>query len=269
MLNPAAMTAGDLCEQAMRECGALGVGQTALGQDLAEAQFRLQTMLQEWERKGQLVYHTVDCSVVSTGAQSYTIGPGGQIDTNVAFDPFGKAFDSQFGPTYPVSVRPAKLTSAFVRQLVPLGNNQIDYPLRLLQSRDDYNKIALKSLATFPAYLWYDPAWPLGVLWPWPVPQASIYELHVSIVEQLPPMFASSAAVVNLPFEFFNAILYNLALRLRGKYGLMTFQGDPLPGLAKDSLGVLRASASRIAALGLPAELLRGNQYNIFSDRIY
>ena len=267
-LDPSQTTAGDICYQALRECNAYGVGQTPLGQDITDAQIRLQWMLQQWERKRWLVYHTVDLQVECTGAQSYSIGPGGQIDTNQAYNPFNTQFNPQFGPSAPVSARPTRVLSAFIRQINNPGN-LIDYPLRLIQSREDYNRIALKQLATFPGYLFYDPAWPLGALYPWPVPQASIYELHVTVVEQLPPLFATSNTVINLPFEYFNAMMLNLALRLRPKYSIPTFPGDPLPGLAKESLQVLREGNTAIAQLVVPNDLLSGQQYNIFSDRMY
>jgi hypothetical protein len=94
----------------------------------------------------------------STGAQSYTVGTGG--DFNVA--------------------RPDRLEAAFVRQLIPSGQNQIDFPLQILQAREDYNRIALKTMGTLPQVIFYDSAYPLGVIYPWPVPQASIYQIHLT-----------------------------------------------------------------------------------------
>jgi hypothetical protein len=141
--------------------------------------------------------------------------------------------------------------------------------MRLIQTMNDYNRIALKKLQTFPGYLFYDPGWPLGTLYPWPVPQASIYALFVTFLEQLPPMFAGLAQTINLPFEYFDAVLANLALRLRSKYGLPTFPGDLLPGRAKETLQTLRKANTRITSLVMPNDLLTGQQYNIFSDRMY
>jgi hypothetical protein len=141
--------------------------------------------------------------------------------------------------------------------------------MRLIQTRNDYNRIALKQLATFPGYVFYDANWPLGYLYPWPVPQPSIYELHVSVVEQLPPMFATTSIVITLPFEYYNALVMQLALRLRPKYGLNTYPGDQLPGMAKEAVQTLRKVNTRITSLVMPNDLLTGQQYNIFSDRMY
>lgn len=251
VLDPTNTTLGDLCTEALKECGYIGVGQTPLAEDLNGAWMRLQWMLQQWERKRWLVYHLVNLSKVSTGAQTYTCGPGGDLDTGAG------------------SVRPAKIESAFLRQITQSQPNQIDYPLAILQSREDYDKIALKQLMSFPGWIFLDAAWPLATLFTWPVPQANIYELHVSIMAQLPASFATQATVFNLPYEYYNAMLFNLALRLRPKYQIGTYPGDPLPGLAKDALAVLRGANTQIAKLQMPADLLRPGIYNIFSDRSY
>lgn len=247
--DPAATTVADICVASMRECGALGVGQTALADDLADAQARLQWMLQQWERKRWLVYSLVTFVHTSTGALSYTVGPGGDIDTGVG------------------SVRPARLESAFLRQLV--SSQPIDYPLEILQAREDYNRVTLKQLTSFTGACYYQPDWPLGTLFPVPIPQANLYALGLSFMTQLPSSFARSNVAFNLPYESYAAMLYNLALRLRPKYGLGTWPGDPLPGLAADSLNVLRGANTQIGRLVMPGMLLRPGIYNIFSDRSY
>lgn len=251
VLDPTNTTLGDLCTEALKECGYIGVGQTPLAEDLNGAWMRLQWMLQQWERKRWLVYHLVHLSKTSTGTQTYTIGPGGDIDTGAG------------------SVRPMKIESAFLRQLTQSQPNQIDYPLAILQSREDYDKIALKQLQSFPGWIFLDSDWPLGTIFAWPVPQANIYAVHVSIIAQLPMSFATQASVFNIPFEYYNAMLFNLAIRLRPKYQIGTYPGDPLPGLAKDALAVLRGANTQIAKLQMPADLLRPGIYNIFSDRSY
>jgi len=268
----------DLCIAALKDSGAIGVGQVPLAEDLSDAQARLQWMLQQWERQRWLVYHLVTKGIVSTGALTYSLGPLGDIDTGGARQ-FNQQFGEQFGnaPGFqqvPISARPARIESAFLRQLQfsnnPVdGGNQIDYPLTLIASMEDYNKISLKKLQSFPGYLFYDSGWPLGTLYPWPVPQPNIYELFVSYMEQLPPAFATENSVVSLPYEYFEAIIKNLALRLRTRYSIPTFPGDILPGQAKAALATIRGTNAQIARLHMPSDLLRPNLYNIFSDRTY
>lgn len=279
---------GDICKAALKECGAVGVGQTPLAEDINDAWARLQWMLMQWEKKRWLVYHLVTLSCVSRGALYYTVGPNGDFDT---------------GST---SMRPSKLSSAFVRQIgfnsgvtppqtiwddgqstwdggqtlwdtgssgsaiLAGSNNQIDYHLEILESKEDYNRITLKSLMAGPgeaAFL--DSDWPTALLYVWPVPQAGIYQIFVSIYMQLPYQFATPASVFEIPFEYYGAMLYNLAMRLRPKYRMGTYPGDPLPGIARDSLAVLRASNTQIARLRMPNAIRRRGLYNIFSDRPY
>lgn len=167
------------------------------------------------------------------------------------------------------SKRPAKIESAFLRQIQNSEPNQVDYPMTILQSMEDYNRIALKSLKSFPGAVFLDSNWPLGQLYCYPVPQASIYSINISVVEQLPSSFPTLASAVNLPYEYYSAILYNLALRLRPVYQIGTYPGDPLPGLAKNGMNTVRGPNTQIARLQMPAQLTRPGIYNVFSDQNY
>lgn len=190
------------------------------------------------------MWHLLDIAKVSTGALSYTVGIGGDFNTP----------------------RPDRLEAAFFRQIVPSQPNQIDYPLALIESRETYNNIALKSLSTFPTNIFYDAAYPLGVIYPWPVPQPTIYEIHLMVKDTL-AQFTSLNQVINMPPEFIAAMKFNLAIRLRQAYTLLA---DPvLIGLAKDSLAVIRGANAQIPNLTMPSDLIRGGLYNIYSDQFY
>lgn len=251
VLNPANTTVGDLCTEALRECGAIGIGQTPSAEDITGAQTRLQWMLQEWERKRWLVYHLETFSVLSTGAESYTVGPQADIDTGAA------------------SQRPNRLEAAYLRNLQNTAPNQIDYPLDILQAGEDYAKIDLKSLESFPDTIYYEPSWPLGRVRPWPVAQASIYSIHIMIREQLPASFASLVTPFVIPYEYYTCMMTNLAIRLRPKYRIPSYPGDMLPMLAKTSLNTIRTSNTQIGRLVTSPSLSRNGIYNIFSDRVY
>lgn len=248
--DPSTTTVADLCQAALRECGALGLGQSAVANDVVDAWARLQWMLQQWERKRWFVYHLVELSKVSTGAASYSIGPGGDFDTGAG------------------SARPNRLEAAFLRQLQTNPPNQPDYPLEILQSWEDFAAIPLKQMVSFPGAIFLDTGWPSGTVHVYPVPNSAIYEVHLVVRAQLPAHFAQLTTVLALPYEYYGAMLYNLAERLRPKYRIATFPGDPLPGLARDSRNVLRTGNAQISRLRMPGGALgpRAN-YNIFSDR--
>lgn len=238
-------TAQDLVSFSLRAVGILGVGQTALAEDSSDALSALNGMIGIWNRKRWVIWHLLDVALTSTGAQSYSIGIGG--DFNVP--------------------RPDRLEAAFFRQVITTQPNDVDYPLQILESREDYNRIALKTLVSWPAYIFYDSAFPLGRVYPYPVPQASIYELHLSIKDTLAP-FTTYTQPINLPPEFIEALWTNLAIRLAAIY-----PGVQVPpaveALAKASLATIRGANAQIARLGTPPGLARGNLYNIYSDQVY
>lgn len=234
----------DIINQALKKAGILGVGQTALAEDVNDAYSDLQDMLGQWQRKRWLIFHLVDYSVTGTGDLYYTVGPGGQFNINP---------------------RPDKIESAFFRQLVQSQPNQIDYPLEIIEAREDYNMIALKHLQTFPQYLFYDSGFPLGKAYPWPLIQSDLYELHLTVKDTL-AQFTSLSQIISLPLEYFAALKFNLAIRLRQAYQLPP---DPvLVGLAKDALNVIRNANLQIPRLRIPMDLVRPGIYNIYSDQI-
>jgi hypothetical protein len=238
-------TPNDIITSALKKAGVLGVGQTALAEDVNDAYNDMQFMLGQWQRKRWLIYHLVDYACTGTGQINYTVGPGGQ---------------------FPINPRPDKIESAFFRQTVNSQPNQVDYPLEIIVAREDYNLIALKQLQTFPQYLFYDSGFPTGLAYPWPVIQASIYELHLTVKETL-GQFTSLTQQIILPLEYMAALVFNLALRLRQAYRLPP---DPtLNGLAKDALNVIRNANLQIPRLQIPKILVRDGIYNIFSDTMY
>jgi hypothetical protein len=239
-------TPNDLITLALRDSGVIGTGQNPLAQDVNDAFTRLNQMLAQWQRKRWLIWHLIDLGILSTGQQSYSIGPGGDIE---------------------VPVRPDRLESAFFRQIVNTSvPNQIDYSLEILESREDYNRIALKQLSSFGMYVFYDSAWPLGNIFVWPVPQASIYEIHISIKELL-NAFTTLNETIMLPPEYEAAITFSLMQRLRVAYRLPKDPG--IDGLAKDALNTLRKANTQIGRLQMPTGIVRpSGYYNVYSDQI-
>jgi hypothetical protein len=235
------MTPGDIITRALKKTGVLGVGQTASAEDMSDALADLNDMLAQWQRKRWLVYHLVDVVKVSTGAQSYTVGAGGDFDV----------------------ARPDRIEAAFVRNLNS-PTNPADYPLELLEAREDYNRIGVKAMGTVPSCVFYDAAYPLGTLFPWPVPQAATYELHITVKEQL-GSFAGLAQTIALPPEYTAALMWNLAAWLRPSYQLPP---DPtVAALATASLNTIKNANAQVPRLRMPGDLVRPGRYDAYSDR--
>ena len=277
---PLSTSAGDICTAAMKECGALGLGQTATAEDMADAIARLQWMLQEWAEDRYYIYHLITLTVVTNTALLPTDPNMGTPSTPVYYFPIGPGAGASGGfetgangpgtnPTQANSVRPQKLNACFLRQPGSSGALPIDYPLFPLEAMEDYSRIALKGMQSFPGAYFYDPAYPLGRLFLYPLPMNSIYSVGIVIREQLPSQFTSPSQTFHLPFMYFSALYLNLAIRLRPHYGLRAQPGDHLPELARGARSVLKESNTAIAELSLPQELSRPGIYNIFSDRTY
>lgn len=238
-------TAADIINLSLKQAGVLGVGQAASAEDVNDAMRLMNQMLAQWQRRRWLVYHLVDSACPATGAEYYTVGIG--EDFNIA--------------------RPDGLEDGcFFRQTVNGSPYPVDYPLEILQSREDYSKIRLKNLNSFPQYIYYDAAYPVGKVYVWPLP-SNLYTVHILVKAQL-QSFSTLADNVLMPPEYEEALMYNLAVRLCPMYGL-PIRPD-INMLAQSSLNTLKMANAQIARLRISPTLLNGRgHYNIFSDTSY
>ncbi len=159
---------------------------------------------------------------------------------------------------------PDRIEAAYIRQVVPTNPTPIDWPLRLISSYEDYSKIAIKTLTAAPSeYLFYDSGFPLGKLYPWPIPNYQ-YELHI-LTKAVLQRFNSVDDFVLLPPEYEEAIYLNLMVRLRMAYRMKP--DAMMVGLAKAALNTIRRGNTQISVLKMPGPITRGPAYNIASDR--
>lgn len=235
-------TAVDLITLALKDIGALGIGQAISAEDTADALATLNMMLGQWQGERLSVYHLVDTAIPSTGKQTYTIGTGG--DFNIQ--------------------RPVKINAAYAR-LNAGSSTPIDYPVAMLESREDYARIALKSLHSFPSFAYYDPAFPLGNLTFYPVPD-NTFELHIVTSEAL-PQFTAPGQVINLPPEYMAAIRYNLALYLAPSFQIQL--PPALAQLAMNAKRVIKRMNWQGQSMTMPRGLGSRQRYNIFSGNNY
>ncbi len=221
-------TTGDLITFALRTVGISGVGQTPLAEDSNTGLQLLSNIMAEWQRRRWLVWTLTDTSITSTGAESYTVAPTGDF----------------------AIARPDKLESAFAR-LLPTGPGlSVDYSLGLILAREDFSKLSLKTLTTFPTAVYYDSSYPTGLLYFWPVPPSDQFELHI-VTKQSLPSYTTLVDPIALPPEYMSAALYSLAVELAMNYGL-----DPRPSLVfrmRAALQVVRAANVQPATLNMPA----------------
>lgn len=242
-------TANDMVNLALKNASLLGVGQSALTEDINDVFRLLNGMLGLWSRNRWLIWHLLDISVATTTTtkREYSIGPGGDFD-------------------FP---RPDRLEGAYFRQFVanPSSSGPVDFPLTILSSMEDYSQIALKYLTTWPQAVFYDAAYPLGQIYPTPIPNVANSELHILIKDTL-NQFPTLTTPCNLPPEYFEAIWSNLALRVAATWPGANITDDTR-GLAKASLAILRKANAQMPRLRMPNSLVRPPLYNIFSGQTY
>jgi hypothetical protein len=232
-----------LLTNALIDAGIVGIDESIEPAILNRAFTQVNWLLAQWARKRWLVYRLQDYSVVSTGVMNYTVGLKQNIDINP---------------------RPDRLEYAFIRFLGSANNTPVDIPLHIIQSHEDYSRITVKNIGTISWSIFYDPEWPVGSLKPWPIPQASIYEIHVGF-KCILPRFSSLQQPINLPPEYEAALNFSLIRRLR-----MSYQMPPDPtvdSLARDALNTLRLANQAVGTLRMPTALRRRNRsYSYQSD---
>jgi hypothetical protein len=77
--------------------------------------------------------------------------------------------------------------------------------------------------------------------------------------------FATPYDDINLPAEYEEALMYNLAGRLYPSYGVQ--ENQTVIKLAAASLATVRMANTQTGQLYMPAGLVRNGTYNIYSDR--
>lgn len=153
-------TARDIITLALKEAGILGVGQTALPEDINDGFTLMNRMFAQWQQRRWIVPSLYDIATIGNGAKSNPIGPG----------------------QYWNAQRPSKVQAAY---FIQVGNgissnspNAVSFPLIPIFSYENYANLSLKQLAAWPQYFFYDNQFPNGNVFIWPIPDAT-YEVHL------------------------------------------------------------------------------------------
>lgn len=222
-------TTGDLITFCLRASGINGVGQTPMAEDANTALEMLRMMVAQWQRKRWLVWDEHEMVLRATGQEHYTIGAGGDFNTP----------------------RPDRIENAYARLLSGTSTSMlVDFPLGIIEAKENYAQIQLKSLPWFPVALWYDSGWPLGSIYFWPIPQAGLFDLHVNVKAPL-PVFSTLTDDLNMPPEYLEALMWSLCVRLQMAYGLPARQ-DHVAAM-RMALNTIRMANVQMTTLSMPA----------------
>jgi hypothetical protein len=235
---------GQLIANALIDAGIVGIDEDIEQPLINRAFTQVNWLLATWARKRWLCYNIQDYSFVSTGALWYPVGLKQTININPRPDRLEYAFMRILGNSPPGVFATSQNT----------GPTPVDIPLQIIQSHEDYSRITVKTIGNFAWRIFYQPDWPVGKLYPWPVPQATTYEIHVGFKVVL-PRFLNLQQPINFPPEYENALNFCLAKRLRA-----TNQMPPDPeinALAADGLNAIRLGNQAMSTLRMPSVLRR------------
>lgn len=180
-------TALDIITSAYQIAGEYGAGETVNDTDAQEGLDSLNDLL-ESIHNDRLSIHQIkqeSFSLTSNDGQ-YTIGAGGDFDTD----------------------RPVKITGAYIRT-----SEGVDYPLTIIDNIQDYNRIVSKSISTeIPGYLYCNYAYPLATINLYPIPSES-NTMYLFSWKSL-GSFTNLTDQVSLPPGYNRFLKYNLAKEL-------------------------------------------------------
>lgn len=238
--------------QSLVTAALLTAGVTAKGRppdafDLSSALSDLNDLIAAWNTERWIIWDLLDVSFVSTGAATYSIGPGGNYD---------------------IPRRPDALRAGYVRQLNTAGGQRVNTPLKIIPSREEFSRLSLPTLVSFPQALFLDSSYPLGLIHPYPLPNAAIYEIHVIIPNHITAVVAGTNLSI-LPPHYIPAFKFNLARILRQGYGKGSKPDIELNRLANYYRDAVIQSNIQVSELVMPRAVMsgQGSGYNIYSDQ--
>ena len=232
-------TASDLIESAALKLGAKATGEALTADEATDSLSVLNSMLDNFSTNELLVYQIVQDSYTwASGSSSRTIGSGGSLN----------------------GTRPKRIESIYFRD-----SSNYDYPVKVWRDRIAYDSVADKTIqSTLPEFVFYDTAFPLGVLYAYPVPSAS---LTVKISHwQILQSFAALTTDLALPPGYQWMIEHNLAEALQP---LFAMQAPPyvIKEAALSKKRLMRINRiPRVSSTELAGVLGGGRGYNIKTD---
>jgi len=236
------MLVSNLLSMSLRKIGALSSGETIETTRQAEALSALQTMLRAWGALGVNVYATVkDTFTLSSGTASYSWGSGGTFN----------------------SVRPTLIAGAYI-----LDSSNVSHPVEII-TEGQYRAISTKTISGRPYALFYHALYPLGYVYPYPVPDAAeslCIDSYKPFVET--GSFGLTTDTLVFPEYYEEPIVYNLAIRLAPEYGKSV--PAEVAAVAKTSYDnlIIANSVRRVEPVSIivPGGDLYGAGYSINSD---
>ena len=230
------MIASEYCERALKKLRVVGTGRSMSAEQSTDALAAMQSMLALWSADDLLIpYRTRETLTLTAGTNPHTIGSGGTLNT-----------------TQPMDIHELTLTSGGTR-----------YPVDPM-SMDEYHRISDSASQGQPTRYCFERGLTTGSIFFDHNPD-SAYSIELLTLRPFTG-FTLLSTEDDLPNEYEEPIVFNLALRLAADYGKEVSQATAM--VAEQSLATImrNVSASRVPKLEFPAELRpRGGSFDIDS----
>lgn len=246
--NSITVTANDLINAALQEIGALAPGEQASNDDAPWTLQKLQRLIDRYNARESWIY-AVTFPVFSlaglTATQPITIGPGAQFQ---------------------VVQRPVEIKSATLI-LVNTSPTQVEIPIYIRDAAWWADNRTKNLTSTLPTDLYYEPDWPNGNIFLWPVPTA-VNSIRLELRTILPEI-TSYRQQFSLPPGYWDAVVYPLAVSLCPSYEktaspeLLKLEAAAVKAVMGNNIQSPRSEASDA---GMPGLGNRG-QFNYYSGQ--
>lgn len=188
----------EIASDASSVIGQTGIGQTISPEEAAQAMRFANRMLAKWSAQRLFLPDVNTRSYgLTSGLQDYVVGP------------------TASGPGSFVQSRPMFVENA--RAVIPGTSTELDMNLLSKVEWDAIrDKQAQTSVTGTPSDIWTEPSFPNMAFHVWPVPSVGV-TIKIGTWELL-QQFATVFDVVNLPPEYEDALVFNLAIALAPTY---------------------------------------------------
>jgi hypothetical protein len=204
------LTRNEYIEAATRKLGVVADGQTLSATNYTNGMYAFNALIGEFRGLGMPLWARYSYSFSPTnGTSSYSIGISQTLNT-----------------PYPLKMLQAYRSDSGASTRIPIEIVS-DYNFNLYPSNS----------SGFPIQLSYQPKVNLGTIKLWPTPDATAATSTITIVYQRPTEYMSTSTdTLDVPEEWTNAIIYNLATRLAPEWGVPLPDRDHLKKEAKEML---------------------------------
>lgn len=246
--NSITVTVLQLANAALSELGVLAAGESAAFDDQAWTLQKLQRLIDTYNARRVMVYANVFQSfALSPNVTPTTIGPGGIFN---------------------IAQRPVEIPTIGL-QLINTSPTTVEIFLNR-RDKDWWANQRVKNLTSvIPTDYYYEPDWPLGSIYFWPVANANnnvLLQMRTVIVE--PTAYNAS---FTMPPGYWNMVCYDLAVELAPSY-----EREPSPTLLRNQQRAQNAVLSNnikspmgsTGDAGMPGTGITGGGFNYYSGTV-